>query len=343
MTAGAGPAAEGPAMVRMEVRAEYRPTPDPHPVLAVVVPCFNEEAVLPETARRLRAALDGLAATSKVSRRSFILFVDDGSRDRTWELITALNRDDPQFRGIKLSRNTGHQNALLAGLMGARDREAAAAVSIDADLQDDPAAIGPMVDRFLEGNDVVYGVRRDRGRDTFLKRGTALLFYRLMRLMGVDLVYNHADYRLMSRRVLEGLAGYREVNLFLRGILPTVGFRSAAVEYDRGERLAGESKYPLRKMAAFALDGITSFSVVPLRFVTAAGTLIFLASMALSAWVLVSAYRGRVVPGWSSTVLPIYFIGGIQLMGIGLLGEYVGKIYREVKGRPRYIIESETR
>jgi glycosyltransferase involved in cell wall biosynthesis len=338
----ADPPPGGEIEIRSEDPCVYRAAPDPHPVLAVVVPCFNEEDVLPETARRLRAVVDGLTAAAKISRRSFILFVDDGSRDRTWETISGLNRRDPAFKGIKLSRNTGHQNALLAGLMGVMDG-ADAAVSIDADLQDDPAAMAPMVDRFLEGCDVVYGVRKGRRRDNFLKRGTALLFYRLMRLMGVGLVYNHADYRLMSRRVLEGLAGYREVNLFLRGILPTVGFRSATVEYDRGERLAGESKYPFRKMAAFAFDGITSFSIVPLRLVTVSGTLIFLASMALSAWVLVSAFRGRVVPGWSSTVLPIYFIGGIQLMGIGLLGEYIGKIYQEVKGRPRYIIESEIR
>lgn len=310
------------------------------PVLAVVVPCYNEEPVVEETARRLLEVLAGLRAKSKITDESFVCFVDDGSEDGTWERVVALHSGHPEIRGLKLARNVGHQNALIAGILSIRSR-ADCAVSIDADLQDDVGAIERMVDLFAEGNDVVYGVRKQRDSDTVLKRQTAQLFYRFMRLMGVDLVYNHADFRLLSRRVMDSLAGFQEVNLFLRGIIPAIGFRSAMVHYDRGARFAGESKYPLRKMLSFAFDGITSFSVVPLRIVTTLGMILFVLSVSLSIWVVASVYRGSVVPGWASTVLPIYLLGGIQLIGIGLVGEYIGKIYKEVKARPRFIKEEE--
>ena len=310
------------------------------PVLAVVVPCYNEEPVVEETARRLLEVLAGLKAKSKIDDGSFVCFVDDGSGDGTWGRVVALHSAHPEIGGIKLAKNVGHQNALLAGILGIR-RRATCAISIDADLQDDVGAIERMVDLFAEGNDVVYGVRRQRDSDTMLKRQTAQLFYRFMRLMGVDLVYNHSDFRLLSRRVMESLAGFQEVNLFLRGIIPAIGFRSAKVHYDRGMRFAGESKYPLRKMLSFAFDGITSFSVVPLRVVTALGMILFALSISLSIWVVASVFRGSVVPGWASTVLPIYLLGGLQLIGIGLVGEYIGKIYKEVKARPRFITEEE--
>ncbi len=307
-------------------------------VLSIVVPCYNEEEVLEETASRLTGLLDRLAAEGKISAASKIYFVDDGSKDRTWELIAQLNETCPSVHGIKLSRNRGHQNALLAGLYTA---EGDALISIDADLQDDVNVIEKMVERFHEGYEIVYGVRKARKTDSFFKRATAEGFYKIMHLMGVDIVFNHADYRLMSRRAVEELKHYHEVNLFLRAMVPMIGFRSTSVYYDRAERFAGESKYPLKKMLAFAWDGITSFSVVPLRLITTTGVLIFIASIFISLWVLwIKLFTDDAVPGWASTVLPIYFIGGIQVFSIGIVGEYIGKMYMETKRRPRFIIET---
>ncbi len=307
--------------------------------LAIVVPCYNEEAVLGETAHRLLELLGRLIASGRIDAHSTICFVDDGSKDHTWELIEKRASESLHVKGIKLSRNRGHQNALLAGLFSV---EGDAIISIDADLQDDISVIETMVDRHLEGYDVVYGVRKERTVDTPFKRASAEGFYKLMRLMGVDIVYNHADYRLLSRRALEALKEFKEVNLFLRAMVPLVGYQSAQVFYDRAERFAGESKYPLKKMLAFAWDGITSFSVMPLRLITATGFIIFIATLLMSAWVLgVKLFSDEAVPGWASTVLPIYFIGGIQVFALGIVGEYIGKIYMETKERPRFIIEKQ--
>ncbi len=304
-----------------------------------MVPCYNEEEVLPETSRRLREKMTSLMDRGLISEESRVLLVNDGSRDRTWEMICQLHQEDPLFEGLKLARNRGHQNALLAGLMTAKDR-ADAVISMDADLQDDIDA----VDRFWEefqtnGCDIVYGVRNSRETDTFFKRTTAQAFYRLMNLMGAETVYNHADYRLMSRRALEGLAQFGEVNLFLRGVVPMIGYKTAVVEYSRGKRFAGESKYPLSKMLNFALDGITSLSVKPIRFITLLGVLIFMVSLGMLIYFLASHFLGRTVPGWTSMIVSIWAIGGLQLLAIGVIGEYLGKIYLESKHRPRYIIE----
>ena len=306
-------------------------------VLYLVIPCYNEEAVLPETARRLKEKLAALTAAGKISERSRICFVNDGSRDATFEIISRLHAEDPVFCGIDLSRNRGHQNALLAGLETVRE-ECDAAISMDADLQDDIDAIDEMIERYREGYDVVYGVRSSRKTDTAFKRGTALAFYRLMRAMGVEMTYNHADYRLMSRRALAGLAEFREVNLFLRGIVPMVGYRSTTVEYERGERFAGESKYPLKKMLAFALEGITSLSVKPIRMITTLGLLTFLVSIGMLIYTLVRYFIGATVIGWPSILISVWALGGLQLLAIGVIGEYIGKIYLETKGRPRYLI-----
>jgi glycosyltransferase involved in cell wall biosynthesis len=304
--------------------------------LAIVAPCYNEEAVLPETARRLLGVLDRLTAEALASPASRIYFVDDGSRDRTWSLIEELGRTDPRICGIKLSRNRGHQNALVAGLLTA---EGDAIVSIDADLQDDVEAIPEMVQRYHEGCDIVYGVRSDRAVDG-LMRFPAKLHYRLLRLMGAEVVLDHADFRLMSRRAIEALRGYREVNLYVRGIVPMLGFKSATVAYKRAERFAGESKYSLRKLASLAFQGVTSFSAAPLRLITALGLLVCAGSFALTLWALsIRLFTDQIVPGWASTVVPIYFLGGVQLLCIGVIGEYLAKIYLEVKGRPRFVIE----
>jgi glycosyltransferase involved in cell wall biosynthesis len=304
--------------------------------LAIVVPCYNEQEVLPETARRLLGVLDRLAADGLASPTSRIYFVDDGSRDRTWGLIEELARAHPRIGGIKLSRNRGHQNALVAGLFTA---EGDAIVSIDADLQDDVEVIREMVERYHEGCDIVYGVRPDRSVDG-LMRFPAKLHYRLLRLMGAEVVLDHADFRLMSRRAIEALREYREVNLYLRGIVPMLGFKTATVAYKRGERFAGESKYSLRKLASLAFQGITSFSAAPLRLITALGLLVCAGSFALVIWALsIRLFTDQVVPGWASTVVPIYFLGGVQLLCIGVIGEYLAKIYLEVKGRPRFVIE----
>ena len=306
--------------------------------LYVVVPCYKEEAVLPETAKRLGAKLRGLIAEGKISDRSRALFVNDGSKDRTWEIIQALHAEDHLFSGVNLSRNRGHQNALLAGLTTAA-RFAVVTISMDADLQDDINAMDRMLDAYHAGCDVVYGVRSSRKTDTFFKRFTAEAFYKLMRGMGVDIVFNHADYRLMSRRAVEGLCEFEEVNLFLRGMVPLVGFNSTTVEYERALRFAGESKYPLKKMLAFALDGITSFSVKPLRLILSVGLVIFLLSIVMLLWTLIRRIAGHTVTGWASLMWSIWMIGGIQLLSLGVIGEYIGKVYGESKRRPRFIIE----
>ena len=305
--------------------------------LAIVVPCYNEQEVLMETCRRISAVIVQLTSFGKISSDSSMLFVDDGSQDRTWTLIEQLATANPQITGIKLSRNRGHQNAVIAGLFIA---DGDAIISIDADLQDDVNAIESMVDRFIAGTDIVYGVRKQRESDTALKRLTAEWFYRMMSALGAESIYNHADYRLTSRRVVECLKQYSEVNLYLRGIIPLIGFMSEIVYYDRTNRFAGETKYPLSKMIALALDAVTSFSVVPLRLITIGGFLISISSMMVTFWALwVRFFTQDAVPGWTSTVLPMYFLGGFQMFCIGMLGEYIGKIYSEVKSRPRFFIE----
>jgi len=306
-------------------------------ILYIVVPCYNEEAVLPETARRLRAKLEDLIRRGAVSERSRVLFVNDGSRDGTWAVISGLHRECPLFSGVDLSRNRGHQNALLAGLMTAKDR-CDMAISMDADLQDDVDAVDAMVERYYAGCDVVYGVRSSRKTDTFFKRFTAEGFYRLMNFMGAETVFNHADYRLLSRRALEGLSQFREVNLFLRGIVPMVGYSSGVVEYERGERFAGESKYPLKKMLSFAMEGITSLSVRPIRYITLLGFLIFLVSILMLIYSIVQWAHGAVVTGWASVICSVWAIGGLVLLSLGVIGEYIGKIYLETKDRPRFLI-----
>ncbi|MCI5956798.1 MAG: glycosyltransferase family 2 protein [Clostridiales bacterium] len=306
--------------------------------LMVVIPCYNEEEVLPETSRRLVIKMAALVEKGLIAQDSRVLLVDDGSRDRTWELITALNRDNPLFEGVKLSRNRGHQNALLAGLMTAKGR-CDMCISMDADLQDDMDAMDRFIEKYEEGCEVVYGVRNKRETDTVFKRETALMFYRLMKGLGVDITYNHADYRLMSNRALEALSQFGEVNLFLRGLAPLVGFQSDIVTYDRSERFAGESKYPFKKMLAFAIDGITSFSVKPLRLITTVGLVIFVVSLLMLLYTLISWIGGHAVLGWTSTLASIWMIGGIQLLSLGVIGEYVGKIYNETKRRPRFIID----
>jgi polyisoprenyl-phosphate glycosyltransferase len=307
------------------------------PQLAIVVPCFNEEEVLPQTAARLSLLLERLRTAGRVTADSHVIFVDDGSRDGTWELIEQFSREDERMRGIKLSRNRGHQNALLAGLFTA---EGDVLVSVDADLQDDVEVIDDMLRQHAQGMHVVYGVRNDRSSDGLFKRATALGFYRMIRALGVESVYNHADFRLLSRRAVDALKDFREVNLFLRGIVPLIGFKSSVVYYTRTERLAGVSKYPFRKMFALAMDAVTSFSVVPLRLISALGVLVFLFSAGMGMWTLwVRLFTGHAVPGWTSTLLPIYLLGGLQILCVGILGEYLGKVYQETKHRPRYIIE----
>ena len=308
-------------------------------ILYLVIPCYNEEAVLHETAKQLLAKMNSMFDRGMISRESKIMFVNDGSRDRTWEIIKELHESNPIYSGVKLSRNKGHQNALLAGLMTAKEK-ADMAISLDADLQDDVDVIDQMVEKYYEGNDVVYGVRSARDTDTFFKKFTAEGFYKIMQAMGVEIVFNHADYRLMSRRALEGLSEFREVNLFLRGIVPLIGYKSDIVTYERHERFAGESKYPLKKMLAFATDGITSFSIKPIRMITTCGFLIFAISILMLLYFLVVHFMGRTVHGWTSTIVSIWAIGGLQLLAIGIVGEYIGKIYLETKARPKYIIET---
>ena len=309
----------------------------PGNTLYIVVPCYNEEEVLPETARRLGDKLRALMAAGKIGPLSRVLFVNDGSKDKTWEVITKLHREDPLLCGADLSRNRGHQNALLAGLMTAKDR-ADMVISMDADLQDDVDAADAMVDKYLAGADIVYGVRSSRKTDTFFKRTTAEAFYRMMDLLGAETVFNHADYRLMSRRALEGLSQFKEVNLFLRGIVPMIGYPTDTVEYERGERFAGESKYPLKKMISFALEGVTSLSVKPLRMITGLGFLVFLASLVMIVYNVVRWATGNTVAGWASLACSVWFIGGLILLSLGVIGEYIGKLYMESKARPRFLI-----
>lgn len=308
-------------------------------VLYVVVPCYNEEAVLHETAKRLSEKLGEMKSKNAISDASRILFVDDGSKDKTWQIIETLHGENDMFSGLKLAHNRGHQNALLAGLMTAKDL-ADCVVSMDADLQDDINALDEFVAKFKDGCDVVYGVRNKRETDTFFKRTTALGFYKFMKILGVDVVSNHADYRLMSKRALDALSEYKEVNLFLRGIVPLIGYRSDYVYYDRHERFAGESKYPLKKMLNFAFDGITSFSVKPLRIIANLGFFISILSIFGLLYAFISKIAGVAVPGWTALIVSIWLLGGIQLLSLGICGEYIGKIYSEVKGRPRFRVET---
>lgn len=307
-------------------------------ILYIVIPCYKEQEVLHETASRLQAKMESLISSNKISPDSRVMFVNDGSTDRTWPIICELHEKNPLFSGVNLSRNRGHQNALLAGLMTAKDR-ADMVISMDADLQDDINAVDAMVDKFYEGCDIVYGVRSSREKDTFFKKFTAEGFYRVMNFLGADTVFNHADYRLMSKRALEGLEQFKEVNLFLRGIVPMIGYKTGVVEYERGERFAGESKYPLKKMLAFAMEGITSLSTKPLQYITGLGFLIFAVSILMLIYFIARWAVGGTVAGWASVICSVWAIGGLILLSIGVIGEYVGKIYMETKARPRFIIQ----
>lgn len=306
--------------------------------LYVVLPCYNEEEVLPETSKRLLELFDSMRKDNLIDSLSRIVFVDDGSKDRTWELISSLSSEYNEIYGIKLAKNAGHQNALLAGLMTVKN-SCECVISIDADLQDDIGAIPEMVKKYQAGCDVVYGVRSKRETDTFFKRTTALLFYKLMQSLGVNVVYNHADYRLMSERALNALSEFPEVNLFLRGMVPLVGYKSDTVYYERAERFAGESKYPLKKMLSFAFNAITSFSITPIRLISALGASACIIATIMAIYTLIQKFTGHTDSGWASIMMSIWFIGGVQLISLGLIGEYIGKMYKEVKRRPRYIIE----
>ncbi len=308
------------------------------PIVYFVVPCYNEEEVLPETIKRLNLKLQELISSGKADIKSRMLFVDDGSKDKTWEIISAFSETNIYVGGVKLSRNRGHQNALLSGLMTAKEH-CDCAISLDADLQDDINVIDEFIDKYTDGCEIVYGVRSSREKDTFFKRSTAQSYYKLMKSLGVDIVYNHADYRLMGKNALDALAEYSEVNLFLRGIVPLIGYRTDYVYYERNERFAGESKYPLKKMLKFAIDGITSFSVQPLKIISNLGIMICFLSIIGFIYALVSFFMGSAVSGWASTICSIWFLGGLQMLCIGIVGTYVGKIYSEVKHRPRYRIE----
>ena len=312
-----------------------------NPVLYIVIPCYNEQEVLPITAPMFLNKLHELAGKKLVSENSRIMFVNDGSSDGTWDIIRALAASDEHYIGISQSRNRGHQNAVLAGLMEAKDR-CDISISIDCDGQDDINAMDDMVRAYLDGCDIVYGVRNDRETDSLFKRTTAQGFYKFLSAMGADIVYNHADYRLISARALHELAKFKEVNLFLRGMVPLVGFKSTSVEYKRAERIAGKSKYPLRKMLALAGDGITSLSIKPLRLIMSFGVIVALLSFVGVIWAIVSALAGRAVAGWASMTCIICFVSGVQLICMGIIGEYIGKIYMETKHRPRYIISERT-
>lgn len=307
------------------------------PVLYIVIPCYNEEEVLYETTKRLKVKLKEIIKSKKVSNQSRVMYVNDGSKDKTWDIIKEINNNEELFTGISLSRNRGHQNALLGGLLTAKNY-ADVVISMDADLQDDIDAIEKMIDKYHEGNDIVYGARSTRKKDSFFKRFTAETFYKLMKYLGVDCVYNHADYRLTSKKVLDEFSNFKEVNLFLRGMFPLVGFKSDIVYYERNERYAGNSKYPLKKMLNFAWDGITSFSVKPLRLICILGFIILFISIAIMIYSVIRKLTGNTVPGWTFLSISIWFIGGIQMISIGIIGEYIGKIYQETKRRPRYII-----
>lgn len=308
------------------------------PILYIVIPCYNEKEVLVETTKRLNLKLKNLINKNIISKLSKVMYVNDGSTDNTWDLIASISSENDLFTGISLTRNAGHQNALLAGLMTAKEK-ADFVISMDADLQDDINAIDEMITKYLDGNEIVYGVRNSRKKDSLFKKTSALCFYRVMKLLGVDIVYNHADYRLTSRRVLENLASYHEVNLFLRGIFPLIGYKSAIVYYNRGERFAGKSKYPLRKMLNFAWEGITSFSIKPLRLICISGFIILIVSILIMLYSLIRKMGGNTVDGWTFLSISIWFIGGLQMISIGIIGEYIGKMYYETKKRPRYIIQ----
>lgn len=307
-------------------------------ILYLVIPCYNEEEVLPETSSRLKGKMNELIGQNKIDSKSRVIFVNDGSKDRTWEIIQNLHQEDRLFGGINLSRNRGHQNALLAGLMTVKDY-ADMVISMDADLQDDINAIDEMIDKYLVGTDIVYGVRSSREKDTFFKKVTAEGFYKVMNTMGANTVFNHADYRLMSKRALEGLAQYGEVNLFLRGIVPMIGYSSDVVYYERGERFAGISKYPLGKMLSFAVEGVTSLSTKPIRMITGLGFLIFIVSIGMLIYSLIRHFMGATIVGWTTLMVSVWGIGGLILLSLGVVGEYIGKIYLETKARPRFIIE----
>ena len=306
-------------------------------VLYMVIPCYNEEEVLPETTKRLEKKLGDLIKKKVISEKSKVMYVNDGSKDKTWELIKNINKDNPMFTGICLSRNRGHQNALVAGLLTAKEY-ADVVISMDADLQDDINAIDEMLEKYYDGCDIVYGVRSARKTDTFFKRVTAEGFYKFMQMMGVDVVYNHADYRLTSKKVLNNFQDYKEVNLFLRGIFPLIVYKSDKVYYERAERFAGESKYPLKKMLNFAWDGITSFSVKPLRLICTLGFVILFISIIIMVYSLVRKLTGNTIDGWTFLNISIWFIGGLQMISLGVIGEYVGKMYNETKARPRFIV-----
>lgn len=307
------------------------------PILYMVIPCYNEQEVLYETTKQLKVKISKLIKEKKISEKSKVMYVNDGSKDKTWDIIKEINKKENIFTGITLSRNRGHQNALLGGLMTAKEY-ADIVISMDADLQDDINAIDEMIEKYKEGNDIVYGVRSSRKKDTFFKKVTAEGFYKFMSFLGVDCVYNHADYRLTSKRVLDEFANFKEVNLFLRGMFPLVGYKSDVVYYERNERFAGESKYPLKKMLNFAWDGITSFSVKPLRFICTSGFIILFISIIIMLYSLIRKLTGNTVDGWTFLSISIWFIGGLQMISVGIIGEYVGKMYSETKQRPRYII-----
>ncbi|KYC62463.1 MULTISPECIES: glycosyltransferase family 2 protein [Heyndrickxia] len=311
------------------------------PMLTIVVPCYNEELVLEKTTQELTRVLDKLVVKNKISSKSMIFYVDDGSKDSTWEIIEKLTDINSYVQGLKLSRNFGHQGALIAGLETARDFSDCV-ISIDADLQDDVDAIEMFIDKFNEGYEIVYGVRDKRDTDTFFKRNTALFYYKLMGKLGVNLVPNHADYRLLSKRALDEFVKYQEENIFIRGIIPLLGFKSAKVYYDRKERFAGESKYPLKKMLAFAFDGITSFSIAPVRFVTFLGFVLVFVGIVIAIYTLCAKIFSYTISGWTSLMLSVWLVGGVQLLAIGIIGEYIGKIFKETKRRPRYTIEKNT-
>ena len=308
--------------------------------LYIVVPCYNEQEVLHETTKRLIDKLNRMIAEGLVSQDSRIMYVDDGSKDKTWQINEELHAEHPQVLGVKLSRNRGHQNALLAGLMTAKDM-CDVTISMDADLQDDIEVLDEFMQKYREGCDIVYGVRNNRDTDTGFKRSSAQAFYKLLKFFGVDSVYNHADYRLMSKRALTGLAEFGEVNLFLRGIVPQIGYQTAVVEYSRGERFAGESKYPLKKMLSFAFDGITSFSIKPIRMIMGVGLIIFIVSLVMLIYSLVVYFAGQTESGWPSMIMSIWLLGGLQLLAIGIIGEYVGAIWTQVKNKPLAVEEEK--
>lgn len=307
-------------------------------ILYLVIPCYNEEEVLPETSKQLLNKMNSLIEKGMISNKSRIVFVNDGSKDKTWEIIENLHKQNEIYQGVKLSRNRGHQNALLGGLMTVKSY-CDMTISLDADLQDDIDAIDEMVQKYYDGCDIVYGVRNARDTDTWFKKTTAEGFYKIMNLMGAEVTFNHADYRLMSRRALDGLESFGEVNLFLRGLVPMVGYKSDKVYYARKERFAGESKYPLKKMLAFAMEGITSLSIKPIRMITSLGVLIFIISIIMVIYCLVRHFMGATIQGWTSTTISVWAIGGLQLLAIGVIGEYIGKVYLETKHRPKFIIE----